>query len=65
MTLERLKKRQKEEKKNFLKVGIKGEKPTTLLEFPLWHNGIGGLLGALGCRSVPHLAKWVKDPVLL
>ena len=34
-----------------------------LIEFPLWSNGISGLLGALGHR-IPGLAEWVKDLVL-
>lgn len=34
------------------------------VSFPLWHNGIGGISGALGRRFDPCLAQWVKDPVL-
>ena len=33
-------------------------------EFPLCHNGIGGILGAVGYRFNPHMAQWVKDLVL-
>ena len=31
------------------------------LEFPLWHNGIGGILEAMGRRFDPSPAQWVKD----
>ena len=34
-------------------------------EFPLWHKGIGSILGALECRFNPSPAQWVKDPALL
>ena len=33
-------------------------------EFPLWHNGIGGVLGALAHRFDPHWALLLKDLVL-
>ena len=33
-------------------------------EFLLWHNGIGGILGALGHKFHPCPAQWVKDLVL-
>ena len=36
-----------------------------LQEFPLWHNGIHGVLGVLGGRFDHWLAKWVRDPALL
>lgn len=34
------------------------------LEFPLWHNGIDGLLGMLGHRFDPDQAQQVDDPML-
>lgn len=33
-------------------------------EFPLWCNGIGCVLGALGCKFIPCPAHWVKDLAL-
>ena len=30
----------------------------------LWCNGIAGVSEAVGHRSIPGLAQWVKDPVL-
>lgn len=33
-------------------------------EFPLWLNGIGGLLGVLDTGLILGLAQWVKDWVL-
>ena len=38
------------------------QKMVILLEFPLWHNGIGGVLGVLRHRFHLRLAQWVKDP---
>jgi len=35
------------------------------VEFLLWCNGIGRVVGVLGCRFDPQLAQWVKDPALL
>ena len=40
----------------------KKKKRVRAQEFPLWHNGIDSVLGALG--SSPGLAEWVKDLVL-
>lgn len=34
------------------------------LELPLWYNGIGGVLGALGRGFIPGQHKWVKDLAL-
>lgn len=31
-------------------------------EFPLRHNGICGVLGALGCTFDPPLVQWVQEP---
>ena len=33
-------------------------------EFPLWHSGIGGILGHWDAGSIPGPAQWVKDLVL-
>ena len=35
-----------------------------IVEFPLWHNRIGGILGALRWGLIPSLAQCVKNPVL-
>jgi len=36
------------------------------LEFPLWYNRVGGVLGMLGCGLDPWLGTVVNmDPVLL
>ena len=34
------------------------------LEFLLWRNRVGGILGALGCGFNPGPVQWVKDLVL-
>ena len=36
-----------------------------VMEFLLWHSGIGSVSAALGCRFDPGLAHWVNDPGLL
>ena len=47
-------------------VGQKKKKKKHLkAEFLLWCNGIGDILGVLGCGFDPGLAQWVKDPSLL
>ena len=30
-------------------------------ELPLWHNGIGSILGALGCGSIPSPAQCIRN----
>ena len=34
------------------------------MEFPLWHNGIRSVYGALGRRFDSQPVQWVKDPTL-
>ena len=34
-------------------------------ELLLWCGGIGSALGTLGTGSIPSLAQWITDPVLL
>ena len=36
-------------------------KKMIILEFLLWHSGIGGVLGALGHRFYPQWAQEIKD----
>ena len=36
----------------------------SLYRVPLWHNRIGGVLGALGSRLDPQTVRWVKDSAL-
>ena len=35
-----------------------------LWEFPLWHNGMGSVSAAPGCRFDPWPAQWVRDLAL-
>ena len=51
-------------KKINVPVEIWANKKNRFLEFLLWHNRVGSVLGAWDASLIPGPEQWVKDPAL-